>query len=71
MSIPIFALLLICCTDTLRFTDFCTSLRELFGEDIQSKDMKGVYRKISTNPDASVDWCEVSLALLMQALIIL
>lgn len=59
-SSPCLLFLVLHTTDTLRFTDFCASLRDLFGEDIQSKDMKGVYRKISTNPDAYVDWCEVS-----------
>lgn len=45
--------------DNVRFEDFCDSARELFGADIRSHDIKNVFQKISTNPDAKYDWSEV------------
>lgn len=46
--------------DSLRFDEFCTKLTDLFGSgSVEEKDLKVVFRKISTNPDAVVDWCEV------------
>ena len=46
--------------ENLRFDQFCDSIRALFGTDIHAQDLKAVYRKISTNPDAKVDWSEVN-----------
>ena len=47
--------------DTLRFDDFYTKLTVMFGKDcIDERDVKVVFRKITTNPDAAIDWCEVS-----------
>ncbi|XP_035826437.1 WD repeat-containing protein 64 [Aplysia californica] len=46
-------------TENLRFDQFCEKIRELFGSDIKNQDLKSIYRKISTNPDAKVDWSEV------------
>lgn len=45
--------------ESLRFDQFCDSIRDLFGSDIKNADLKAIYRKISTNPDAKVDWSEV------------
>ncbi|KAK7504770.1 hypothetical protein BaRGS_00003798, partial [Batillaria attramentaria] len=45
-------------TENLRYDQFCEKIRELFGSDIKNQDLKSVYRKISTNPDAKVDWSE-------------
>ena len=45
--------------ENLRYDQFCDSIRALFGADINNQDLKAVYRKISTNPDAKVDWSEV------------
>ncbi|ELT96575.1 hypothetical protein CAPTEDRAFT_219855 [Capitella teleta] len=46
-------------TENLRFDQFCESIRALFGGDIRNHDLKAIYRKISTNPDAHVDWSEL------------
>ncbi|XP_064622276.1 WD repeat-containing protein 64-like isoform X2 [Lineus longissimus] len=46
-------------TENLRFDQFCESIRSLFGSDIRNQDLKALYRKISTNPDAKVDWSEL------------
>lgn len=46
-------------TESLRFDQFCDSIRDLFGSDIKNADLKAIYRKISTNPDAKVDWSEL------------
>ncbi|XP_071080173.1 WD repeat-containing protein 64-like [Haliotis cracherodii] len=46
-------------TENLRYDQFCEKIRELFGSDIKNHDLKAVYRKISTNPDAKVDWSEL------------
>ncbi|XP_046579795.1 WD repeat-containing protein 64-like [Haliotis rubra] len=45
--------------ENLRYDQFCEKIRELFGSDIKNQDLKAVYRKISTNPDAKVDWSEL------------
>ncbi|CAL1529452.1 unnamed protein product [Lymnaea stagnalis] len=46
-------------TENVRFDKFCAKIRDLFGPDIQKQDLKSLYRKISTNPGAKVDWSEV------------
>ncbi|KAL8568266.1 hypothetical protein ACOMHN_040839 [Nucella lapillus] len=46
-------------TENLRYDQFCEKIRDLFGSDIKNQDLKSVYRKISTNPDAKVDWSEL------------
>ena len=48
-------------SESLRFDQFCERIRQLFGSDIKNTDLKAIYRKISTNPDAKVDWSEVSI----------
>jgi len=45
--------------ETLRFEEFCEKLSCLFEDDIKAKDLKTLFRKISNNPDAKIDWCEV------------
>ncbi|XP_071484105.1 WD repeat-containing protein 64-like [Diadema antillarum] len=45
--------------ENLRFDTFCDSIQTLFGPDIRSTDLKSIFRKISTNPDAKVDWSEL------------
>ncbi|XP_038075924.1 WD repeat-containing protein 64-like isoform X2 [Patiria miniata] len=45
--------------ENLRFDVFCEAIRSLFGPDIRSQDLKAIFRKISTNPDAKVDWSEL------------
>ncbi|XP_021348111.1 WD repeat-containing protein 64-like isoform X3 [Mizuhopecten yessoensis] len=44
---------------SLRFDQFCDAIRSLFGSDVKNTDLKAIYRKISTNPDAKVDWSEL------------
>jgi len=46
--------------ENLRYDQFCDAIRQLFGSDIKNQDLKALYRKISTNPDAKVDWSEVN-----------
>ena len=46
--------------ENLRYDQFCDKIRELFGADVKNQDLKSIYRKISTNPDAKVDWSEVN-----------
>jgi len=41
------------------YTPFLQLVRTLFGNDIQTQDIKAVFRKIATNPDAEVDWGEL------------
>jgi len=45
--------------ENARFEDFCDTVRELFGADVRTLDIKHVFQKISTNPDANYDWFEV------------
>ncbi|XP_077997639.1 WD repeat-containing protein 64-like isoform X1 [Glandiceps talaboti] len=45
--------------ENLRFDSFCDAIRALFGPDIRNQDLKAIYRKITTNPDAKVDWSEL------------
>ncbi|XP_041352298.1 WD repeat-containing protein 64-like isoform X2 [Gigantopelta aegis] len=46
-------------TENLRFDQFCEKIRDIFGPDVKNHDLKAIYRKISTNPDAKVDWSEL------------
>lgn len=54
--------------ESLRFDQFCDSIRDLFGSDIKNADLKAIYRKISTNPDAKVDWSEVQSSYIVIAI---
>ncbi|KAF6027522.1 WDR64 [Bugula neritina] len=45
--------------ETLRFEEFCEKLSCLFEDGIKAKDLKTLFRKISNNPDAKIDWCEL------------
>ena len=47
------------CFSFVGYTPFLQLVRTLFGNDIQTQDIKAVFRKIATNPDAEVDWGEV------------
>ena len=58
----------VCISENLRFEQFCESIRSLFGADIKSSYLKSIYRKISANPDAKVDWSEVSKLRLISVL---
>ncbi|XP_074662420.1 WD repeat-containing protein 64-like [Tubulanus polymorphus] len=46
-------------TESLRFDQFCDTIRSLFGSEVRNNDLKLLYRKISTNPDAKIDWSEL------------
>eukprot|EP00794_Sanderia_malayensis_P020031 gene20031-21995_t len=41
------------------YTPFLQLVRRLFGYDVQTQDIKAVFRKIATNPDVQVDWGEI------------
>ena len=61
ISVPLLNMLLFFFSENLRYDQFCDAIRQLFGSDIKNQDLKALYRKISTNPDAKVDWSEVSV----------
>lgn len=43
------------------YEPFCEAIRNLFGNDVSTQDLKALFRKIALNPDAQVDWSEVIL----------
>jgi hypothetical protein len=45
--------------DTLRYDQFTERIRAIFGEDIKAPHIKNVFKKISNNPDADIDWSEI------------
>ncbi|GAB1597979.1 hypothetical protein Ahia01_000074700 [Argonauta hians] len=45
--------------ENLPYNKFSEKLRRLFGPDVKSKEIKVLYRKITSNPEAPVDWGEV------------
>ncbi|KAK6998675.1 WD repeat-containing protein 64 [Biomphalaria glabrata] len=45
--------------ETYRFDQFCARLKDLFGSDLQKHDLRTLYKKISNNPGARVDWSEI------------
>ena len=50
------------CTDAAVFAGyepFCAEIKSLFGADVNSHDVKALFRKIAANPEAEVDWSEV------------
>ena len=44
---------------SLGYEPFCEAIRNLFGNDVSTQDLKALFRKIALNPDAQVDWSEV------------
>lgn len=54
--------LTIVCADNLRFDQFCERVRSIFGNDVKAQNLKSLYRKITMDPDALVDWSEVRLS---------
>ena len=48
------------CCGFLGYEPFCEAIRNLFGNDVGTQDLKALFRKIALNPDAQVDWSEVS-----------
>lgn len=45
------------------YEPFCEAIRNLFGSDVSTQDLKALFRKIALNPDAKVDWSEVNMTL--------
>lgn len=43
----------------LGYEPFCAQIKSLFGADVNSHDVKALFRKIAANPEAEVDWSEV------------
>lgn len=41
------------------YEPFCEAIRNLFGNDVSTQDLKALFRKIALNPDAQVDWSEL------------
>ncbi|XP_048586234.1 WD repeat-containing protein 64-like isoform X2 [Nematostella vectensis] len=41
------------------YEPFCEAIRNLFGNDVSTQDLKALFRKIALNPDAKVDWSEL------------
>lgn len=46
---------------SLGYEPFCEAIRNLFGNDVSTQDLKALFRKIALNPDAKVDWSEVGI----------
>ena len=46
--------------DAMDYDKFYKMVQELFGPEVKSQDVKCFYRKLCNNPDATIDWCEVS-----------
>ncbi|XP_007481615.1 WD repeat-containing protein 64 isoform X1 [Monodelphis domestica] len=45
--------------DFIDYDRFYTAVWDLFGPEIKAQDVKSFYRKLSNNPDAPIDWCEI------------
>nr|XP_014344351.1 PREDICTED: WD repeat-containing protein 64 [Latimeria chalumnae] len=45
--------------EVLRFEQFGESIRNLFGRELKDQDLKSVFKKLSTQPEASLDWSEL------------
>ncbi|XP_074077013.1 WD repeat-containing protein 64 [Macrotis lagotis] len=45
--------------DTIDYEKFYEAILDLFGPEIKNQDVKRFYRKLSNNPDAPIDWCEI------------
>uniref|UniRef100_F6YSY2 WD repeat domain 64 n=1 Tax=Ornithorhynchus anatinus TaxID=9258 RepID=F6YSY2_ORNAN len=45
--------------DIIDYDKFYQTVRALFGPEVKSQDVKAFYRKISNNPEAPIDWCEI------------
>ncbi|KAM9212062.1 WD repeat-containing protein 64 [Dugong dugon] len=45
--------------DAIDYDKFYGAVKELFGPEVKSQDVKCFYRKLCNNPDASMDWCEI------------
>ena len=45
--------------ETLRYDQFTERIRAIFGDDVKAPHIKNVFKKISSNPDANVDWSEI------------
>lgn len=41
------------------YEPFSAEIKSLFGTDVNSHDVKALFRKIAANPEAEVDWSEV------------
>ncbi|XP_027623661.1 WD repeat-containing protein 64, partial [Tupaia chinensis] len=45
--------------DAIDYDKFYASVQELFGPEVKNQDVKSFYRKLCSNPEASIDWCEI------------
>ncbi|XP_069463752.1 WD repeat-containing protein 64 [Ambystoma mexicanum] len=45
--------------DTIDYDTFQNEVKSLFGANVHPQDIKDFYRKISSNPEAHVDWSEI------------
>ncbi|XP_041107606.1 WD repeat-containing protein 64-like [Polyodon spathula] len=41
------------------YDEFCKSVRVLFGYEVRSQDLKSVFKKFNSNPEAPLDWSEL------------
>ncbi|XP_013912322.1 PREDICTED: WD repeat-containing protein 64 [Thamnophis sirtalis] len=46
-------------SDEVDYDKFFDAVKCLFGPDVKAQDVKTFYRKISNNPDARTEWCEI------------
>ena len=49
----------------LGYEPFCAQIKSLFGADVNSHDVKALFRKIAANPEAEVDWSEVPVLFML------
>ena len=49
----------------LGYEPFCAQIKSLFGADVNSHDVKALFRKIAANPEAEVDWSEVTVLFML------
>lgn len=46
-------------SESLRYDQFSEEIRRLFGPTVRNQELKTLYRKITSNPEAQIDWSEV------------
>lgn len=53
-----------CCssnTDKIDYDEFYRTTQTLFGPEVKEHNIKAFFRKVSNNPDARTEWCEVRI----------
>ncbi|XP_003800125.1 WD repeat-containing protein 64 [Otolemur garnettii] len=45
--------------EAIDYDKFYAAVQDLFGPEVKNQDVKGFYRKLCSNPDGFIDWCEI------------